>query len=502
MKALFWIAAGVAIACGAAVAGESTLQFAEDTAVSRDLSGTSPTRVCRTGARWMRIGFESLALAGDDSLELTSSQGERIVLQWNRWEGRSFYTRALRGSCVSLKANFANAGSHYTLSGYQAGTMSLADTTALAAGAGDLCSGTGSGCKASSDVVIALNPNVALAFGDNAYENGALSDYTTRYDPNWGRFKAITQPVPGNHEYQTANATGYFDYFNGVGVQSGPAGTRGQGWYSFDVGDWHFIALNSRSGGTVSTAQLDWLDADLRANTKPCTVAYWHHPFISRGNYTGYIAMKAFWDRLYASRVDLVFTGHDHNYQRWAPMDGNKNAQPDGVRQVIVGTGGGTTYAVNGTHPLLEVKGTTRGVIALTLGATGYTADFAPVAGQSWTDSFEGTCHRSQGVVPDYFLSASASISITRGGASGGKIITLRSYGEFNAPVAMSVSGLPAGVTATWTGNPSTPPADGNSGPRISLRAAGSATPGSYPVTVNGTNGPFTRSVTFTLTVR
>jgi len=501
MKSMLSFAAGAAIACGAAVAAEQTLQLPEDSAVSGNLSG-SPTRVCRTGARWMRLGFESLVLEGNDSLELTSSQNIREVLRGNRWQDRSFYTRALRGSCVSITTHFSNPGSRYALSGYQAGMQSLADTTSLVAGAGDLCSGTGSGCKASSDVVIALNPNVALAFGDNAYENGSLSDYNTRYEPNWGRFKAITQPVPGNHEYQTTNATGYFDYFNGVGNQTGPAGKRGEGWYSYDLGDWHFIALNTRTGGTPSTAQLDWLDADLRANTKPCTAAYWHHPFISRGNYTGYIALKAFWDRLYASRVDLVFTGHDHNYQRWAPMDGNKNAQPDGVRQVIVGTGGGTTYAVNGTHPLLEVKGTTRGVIALTLGATGYTADFAPVAGQSWTDSFEGTCHRSQGVVPDYFLSASASISITRGGASGGKIITLRSYGEFNAPVAMSVSGLPAGVTATWTGNPSTPPADGNSGPRISLRAAGSATPGSYPVTVNGTNGPFTRSVTFTLTVR
>ena len=200
-------------------------------------------------------------------------------------------------------------------------------------------------------------------------------------------------------------------------------------------------------------------------------------------------------------RVDLVFTGHDHNYQRWAPMDGNKVAQADGVRQVIVGTGGATAYAANGTHPLLQVKGATRGVIALSMGATDYVADFAPVAGQTWTDSFAGTCHRSQGVVPDYFLSASSTISIPRG-SSGGKVVTIRSYGEFNAPVALSVAGLPAGVTATWTGNPSTPPPDGNSGPRVNLRVSSSATTGSYPLTVSGSNGPFTRTVAFTLTVR
>jgi hypothetical protein len=480
------------------------MQFHEDGVRVRDLHGTTPVRVCDSGSQWIRVGFESLQLHGDDRLELTSSSGDRLRFEGTRWNDRTFYARALRGSCITFSATLSNRESGYRLSGYQAGRKALADTTAVVAGAGDLCDSTPNDCRRTSDVVIAINPIVALVFGDNAYDSGTLSEYNTRYDPNWGRFKAITAPVPGNHEYTTSGASGYFDYFNGVGVQVGPAGDRSKGYHSYDVGEWHFIALNSRTGGVVSSTQLAWLDADLRANTKPCTAAYIHHPMVSRGSYSPGIAnMKPIFDRLYAARADLLLTGHEHNYQRYGPMDGNQVAQGDGLRQVIVGTGGRNLGpATIGTHPLLEAKrGTTFGVLELNLTASDYVGAFVPVAGSTYTDTFSGSCHRASEIVGDYLLASTASISIPRG-SSGGKVITVKSFGGFDDPVTMSLSGLPTGVTATWSPNPATAVADGDTTSRATLRVSSAATAGTYPILVTGTAGEVTRTVGFSLIVR
>jgi len=484
------------------VRAQEVVQLPEDGVVVRSLSGM-PARVCAPGARWLRIGFAELALRGDDRLVLTGSAGDSLTLAGSRWAGRRFHARALRGDCVAFAADFRDPGSRYRLSGYQAGTRTLDETPVTVAGAGDICSNTTpANCMKTSDLVIAINPTLVLALGDNAYVNGALAEYTSYYDPAWGRFKALTAPAPGNHEYLTSGASGYFDYFNGVGVQAGPAGDRSGGWYSVDVGDWHFIALNSKSGGTVSSTQLAWLDDDLHADTKPCTAAFFHHPFISRGKYNGYITLKPIFDRLYAARVDLALVGHDHDYQRWMPMDGSQVAQPDGVRQVIVGTGGAELTPVTRTHPLLEKsQGTTFGVLRLDLTAAGYAASFVPITGMTWTDSFGGSCHRAQGVVGDFLLNATASIAIPRA-KSGSKNITVTSYGAFNAPVTLSLSGLPSGVTGTFSANPVTPPADGSVVSRLTLRVSSSAPIGTYTLTVSGSSDTFTRKVSFNLMVK
>ena len=503
LRSVLSLSCVVALAPQVASSG-NTPQYAEDGVTVVDLDGASPARVCRNDARWIRIGFDALRLDGGDSLELTSSGGDRLVFKGSHWNDRSFHTRALRGSCVTLAKSFADADSQYRLSGLHAGKKRLETTTTTIAGAGDLCDSTPNDCKRTSDVVISINPVIAFALGDNAYDSGTLAEFNTRYDPNWGRFKDITTPIPGNHEYLTSGAAGYFDYFNGVGNQTGLAGDRSTGYYSYDVGDWHFIALNSRTGGVVSATQLAWLDADLRANTKPCTAALIHHPFVSRGTYSPGIAnMKAFFERLYAARVDLLLTGHDHNYQRYAPMDATQAPQGDGVRQVIVGTGGRnlgpTTF---GAHPLLQAsRGSTFGVLRLDLTPVDFAAQFVPVAGSTWTDSFSGRCHRADGIVGDYILSTSTSISIPRG-SSGGKIVTVLSYGGFADPVDLAVTGLPAGVTATWSFDPVTAVADGNTTSRVVLRVSTTATAGTYPITVTGTAGEFARSVKFNLIVR
>jgi hypothetical protein len=488
-----------------AAPAQQTLQLPEDGVTVHPLArGAAPGSVCVTGARWLRVGFAELVLQAGDRLVLTGSAGDRLVLAGPQWNGRRFHARALRGDCVAFDARFDHPASHYRLSDVHSGAATLEDTSVTVTGAGDVCSDTTpANCMSTSDLVVGINPTLALAIGDNVYTSGTFAEYTAYYDPSWGRFKALTAPVPGNHDYLTTGASGYFDYFNGVGVQTGPAGDRSQGWYSLDVGDWHFIALNSKSGNTVSSAQLAWLEADLHANTKPCTAAFFHHPFISRGKYNGYATMKPFFDRLYAARADLAVLAHDHNYQRWAPMDGTQTAQADGVREVIVGTGGGELTAITRTHPLLEAsQGHTFGVLRLDLTSTGYDASFVPVAGKTWTDSFSGSCHRAQGVVGDFLLTtANPSITIQRT-KSGTKNITATSYGAFDAPVTLTVSGLPSGVTGSFSPNPVTPPPEGAIVSKLTLHVSNSVPLGTYTVTVTGTSSTFVRTMTFKLIVK
>jgi hypothetical protein len=498
-----------ALAGTEAAAVQRTQQLVEDSATTKPLAltiNTSTTReVCEPGATWLRLGVDSLVLAGSDSLTVTSSGGDRQVFSGTRWNGRAFHTRALRGDCLTLQADFASGDSHFEAGDYNAGSLPLAESTATLAGAGDICDYTPVDCGRTADLIVGLNPTAAFASGDNVYNSGTLAQYNERYDPYWGRFKELTLPVPGNHEYWTTGAAGYFDYFNGVGQQFGPAGERGNGWWSVDVGDWHVIGLNTRSNGTSSTAQLAWLDADLAANTKPCTVAIFHHPLVSVGEYTGYSGVKPIWDRLYAAKADLVIVGHDHNYQRYAPMDGSQVARDDGIVQIIAGTGGANDYALLGTHPLLRAsQNTTFGVLALTLSPLGYEGRFVPVAGASWTDSFDGECHNASApqVSPgDFALSSTTTMAVDRG-LSGGKWINVTSVDGFSAPVWLSVGALPQGVTASFGTNPVTPPADGMSRSLLTLRAAKNATVGTYTITVTGAAGTKTHSTSFRLTVR
>jgi hypothetical protein len=484
-----------------------TPQYPEDDTVVVELEDTTPTQVCHPDAEWVRLGFASIELHGTDKLVLSSSEGDELTLSGTRWNGRVFHTRALRGDCVTIEKTFNDNDSDFELSDYQAGLQPLDETKARIAAAGDICDSTPLDCKKTSDLVIAADPTMVLALGDNAYVNGTLDEFNTRYDPNWGRFKDITAPVPGNHEYLTTSAAGYFDYFNGVGEADGPAGERTKGYYSFDVGEWHFIALNSKSGGAVSATQLAWLDADLRANTKPCTAAYMHYPFISSGRYTTFPNITPIMARLYAARVDLLLTGHDHDYQRFAPMDSEQVAQSDGVREVITGTGGGDKYTVVGTHPLyITGRGDTFGVLRLDLTGVGYDGKFVPVAGKTWTDSFSRGCNRADELVGDYILTASPTISVTRG-SSGAKVITVASYGAFNSLVKLANGTLPSGVTATWLPYNVTPLGDGSATGRVTLRVSNSATKGTYPIAITGTYAAGTsdervRKVSFTLTVK
>jgi hypothetical protein len=243
-------------------------------------------------------------------------------------------------------------------------------------------------------VVEDIAPTAVLALGDEQYERGTLDQFIDSYDATWGTFRDITYPVPGNHEYSSPGAAGYYDYF-------GPAaGDRHQGWYSFDLGAWHVIALNSQcaavGGCGAGSTQERWLAADLAAHPAACTLAYWHEPRFSSGEHGGNGNMAAFWRDLYAAGADLVLAGHDHDYERFAPQ--NPDGQPDpklGIREFVVGTGG------KGERPFLaqpaagsEVRNTgALGVLRLDLHADGYQWRFAPAAGSEFSDSGSGPCH-------------------------------------------------------------------------------------------------------------
>lgn len=276
-----------------------------------------------------------------------------------------------------------------------AGLVAVPPATAAEAylvAAGDIASCAGVGDTATA-ALVGLSPGTVATMGDNAYNSGTAGQFRNCYGPTWGQFKARTRPSPGNHEYGTPGAAGYFDYF---GAAAGPAG---KGWYSYDLGDWHVIVLNSNCARVACEAgseQERWLRADLAASAHRCTLAYWHHPrFSSDARHGDNAAVGPFWDALYEYGADLVLGGHAHVYERFGPQDPAGRADPaSGIRQIIVGTGGRNHYGFSGAKANSEVRNTgTFGVLQLALQAGSYEWRFVPEAGKTFTDSGTSACH-------------------------------------------------------------------------------------------------------------
>ncbi|RPH35388.1 MAG: alkaline phosphatase, partial [Chloroflexi bacterium] len=208
--------------------------------------------------------------------------------------------------------------------------------------AGDIAACDSVGDEATAAMLDGLEGTILVA-GDLAYPEGTAADFASCYDPSWGRHKDRTWPVPGNHEYETDGAAGYFDYWaDGVGD---PA----EGWYAFDVGEWRIIGLNSNceeiGGCGAESAQGVWLGEELETNQRACTLAYWHHPRWSSGAEHGSsAATDALWRLLHDAGADLVLTAHDHQYERFVPMNADGEADPDGLVEFVVGTGGRSLY--------------------------------------------------------------------------------------------------------------------------------------------------------------
>jgi hypothetical protein len=299
--------------------------------------------------------------------------------------------RALR-----LSAALALVASVCLVSGATDDTSAAGDPVIVAAG--DIAcdpghssfnsgNGSSSRCRQRFTSTLLRGATAVLPLGDNQYEDGARSKYLRSYAPSWGAYKAITHPVPGNHEYLTPGARGYYQYFGSA------AGPRGRGYYSYDLGAWHLIALNSEIEADAGSPQERWLRADLAATRKSCILAYWHKPRFSSGVHGNDDEFDAFWRALYAAHADVVLTGHDHEYERFALQNPDARADRNGIREFVVGTGGRSLRRFKAPEPNSQVRRTdVFGVLRLTLHPGSYEWRFLPENG-AFTDRGRTACH-------------------------------------------------------------------------------------------------------------
>jgi hypothetical protein len=255
-------------------------------------------------------------------------------------------------------------------------------------GAGDIADCGSEGDEATA-ALLDKTPGLVFTLGDNVYPDGTRQDYASCYEPSWGRHRQRTRPAPGNHDYHSANAAPYFEYFGTS------AGEPGKGYYSYTVGTWHVVVLNSELPVEAGSAQEQWLRADLAAHPNKCTLAYWHRPRFSSGPHGSDAAMQPLWQALHEAGAEVVLSGHDHLYERFAPQtpEGAADAAR-GLRQFVVGTGGKTPYSVATVAPNSEVRdASTHGVLKLSLEDGAYAWEFLPAQGGTFTDKGRGSCH-------------------------------------------------------------------------------------------------------------
>jgi calcineurin-like phosphoesterase family protein len=274
----------------------------------------------------------------------------------------------------------------------------LREQTFVLVGAGDISScKSPEGARATAKLIEQI-PGTVFAAGDLAYESGSPDEFEFCYGPTWGRFKSRTKPALGNHEYVNPTAHGYFEYW---GAQAGPAG---KGYYSYDLGDWHVVVLNTNcyaenlGGCAAGSPQETWLKQDLAEHQHACILAYGHHALFSSGVFKKHAVhpeLKQFWEDLYAVHADLILAGHEHSYERFTPQDPEGHADPErGIREIVVGTGGRSHDLLGFAMPNSEVREwDTYGVLKLTLSPGKYAWEFIPVEGKTFHDSGSGVCH-------------------------------------------------------------------------------------------------------------
>ncbi len=278
-----------------------------------------------------------------------------------------------------------------SLDDYSANASAAQASDPVLVGAGDIAT-AGSNDAATAALVNGI-PGTVFTLGDNDQGNGTAAEFAEYYNRTWGQFKARTLlPAVGNHEYNTAGASGYFGYFGAA------AGDPGKGYYSKNIGTWHIVVLNANCSFVAcdaGSAQVTWLKADLAANPTACTLAIWHEPFFTSGPHGPYTQAQPFWQALYNANADLVLNGHEHHYERFAPMSPTGAADAArGIREIIAGTGGvglspfTSTIAANSVYR----NDTSNGVLKLTLHPTSYDWQFVRANGSN-TDAGTGTCH-------------------------------------------------------------------------------------------------------------
>jgi acid phosphatase type 7 len=256
-------------------------------------------------------------------------------------------------------------------------------TTVTVIAAGDIASCSSAYRDEATAKLVAGLSGTVLTLGDNAYPDGTTANFRC-YNASWGAFKSRTRPSPGNHEYHTSGAAPYYAYF---GSRAGPSG---RGYYSFNLGSWHIISLNSEK---LSSTQENWLRSDLAANRTKCTLAFWHKPLFTSGRHAPTTAMRPMFRILYDAGADIVLSGHNHNYERFAPQTPSGNLSSSrGIVQFVAGTGGAGLYDFTSIQPNSKARYKGHGALRLRLSSTGYSYKFLSLSGSS-RDSGSGICH-------------------------------------------------------------------------------------------------------------
>ncbi|MFG2668552.1 discoidin domain-containing protein [Streptomyces sp. NPDC048387] len=331
--------------------------------------------VSADGASWTRLAEEKAGNGGTDDFTGLSGKGRY------------------------LRVYGTARGTAYGYSLFEAEVYGTADGGTPPGGgaftvvaAGDIaaqCTASDSGCAHPKTAALArqVDPKFYLTMGDNQYDDARISDFRAYYDKSWGAFKAKTHPVPGNHEtYDPAGPlAGYKAYFGSI------AYPQGKSYYSFDEGNWHFIALDSNAFDQA--AQIDWLKADLAANGKQCIAAYWHHPLYSSGGHGNDPVSKPVWKILYAAQADLVLNGHDHHYERFAPQNPDGKAAADGIVEIVGGMGGAEPYPIEQVQPNSQKRISGQyGILKLDFTDVGYSWTYVTADGVKDT-SPKYSCH-------------------------------------------------------------------------------------------------------------
>ncbi|MFF1476820.1 discoidin domain-containing protein [Streptomyces sp. NPDC058301] len=330
--------------------------------------------VSQDGASWTPIVDEKAGNGGTDD--------------WTGLSGKGRYLR-LYGTARGTSYGYSlyEAEVYGTIDG---GPPGGAFTVVAAGDIAAQCTAADSGCAHPKTAALArqIDPKFYLTLGDNQYDDARISDFRAYYDKTWGAFKAKTHPVPGNHEtYDPAGAlAGYKAYFGNI------AYPQGRSYYSYDEGNWHFIALDSNSFD--QSAQIDWLKADLAANPKQCIAAYWHHPLYSSGGHGNDPVSKPVWKILYGAKADLVLNGHDHHYERFAPQDPDGKATADGIVEIVGGMGGAEPYPIEQVQPNSQKRISGQyGVLKLEFTDSGYGWTYVGTDGQAKDTSPKYGCH-------------------------------------------------------------------------------------------------------------
>jgi len=247
--------------------------------------------------------------------------------------------------------------------------------------------GTATKCRQKYTAGLLSGADWVLPLGDEQYEDGDLADFNASYDLSWGAYKANSRPVPGNHEYQTPGGAGYYSYFGSA------AGDPNLGYYAWDVGTWHLLALNSNVSMAKGSDQYKWVESELASHSNACVAAYWHEPRF-RSAKKNVAKFQPVWDLLYQYGAEFVLNGHAHNYERFAPLTpAGTIDRVRGVREFIAGTGGDShSDLTTGDSRVEAAQKTTYGVLKLTLHASSYDWEFLPETG-TWTDSGTSSCH-------------------------------------------------------------------------------------------------------------